>query len=78
METLVLYRVTFKLPLYGNLLGEDDEESFVCRSEKLRLRQALCPLALNCVGSVSTPLVARKHHRQLAALALESCICFFV
>lgn len=73
MDPLILYLVTIELPLHGNLFGEDDEESFICRGQELRLRQASCPLAFDCFGSVSTLLVAWQHYCQLVVLA-PNCI----
>lgn len=74
VETLLLCLVTLELPLHGSLLGEDNEESFVCRGEELRFRQASCSVAIDCIGSVSTLLVAWEHYRQLAVLVTQVSI----
>lgn len=61
MGIFVLFFDASDLLMYGYLLGADDEESPLCRGEKLRFEQAPLSVALYCSGSVPILPVAWQH-----------------
>ena len=73
VELLVLFLDALGMLMHGNFLGEDNEESPLCRGEKLRFEQASLSLALHCFGSVPSFHMAWQHQCPLAFL---NCIFF--
>lgn len=62
VELLLLFADSLDMHVHGNLLGEDNEESPLCRDEKSRFEQTSLSLDLYCFCSIPTFLVAWQHY----------------
>ena len=61
VELLILFLDALGMPMHGNILGKDNEESPLCRGEELCFQQASLSLAPYCFGSVPTFHMAWQH-----------------